>query len=262
MRPELGPYAAVDGLSETYWQSAPLTDPVGQWVEVRFAQPTPLDRMSVAGGRRRLHRPPGPPSCGSTAGGQSHERRGRPRDRRSSRCRCDGRPVDRVRVTVTGRGRRPTGVVALREISFPGVEIGRRLVVPEPGDADTTFVLRARPPRRGCIDAGLGVSCGYATDARVGEEESGMVREHHRDRGRRLGRSTGEVVARSTPATAAAARADPGEHPRAGVLDATGTSPALGAQLAFDGDPVELLGGRRRATRARPCGCAGPIAAS
>ena len=42
---------------------------------------------------------------------------------------------------------------------------------------DTTFVLRARPPRRGCIDAGLGVGCGYVADARVGEEESGMVRD-------------------------------------------------------------------------------------
>ena len=40
VRPEVGPYAAVDGLAETYWQSSPLTEPVGQWVEVRFSQPT------------------------------------------------------------------------------------------------------------------------------------------------------------------------------------------------------------------------------
>lgn len=50
VRPEVGPYAAVDGLAESYWQSSPLTDPEGQWVEVRFTDATPLDRISVRAG--------------------------------------------------------------------------------------------------------------------------------------------------------------------------------------------------------------------
>ncbi len=205
----------MDGLAGSYWQSSPLTDPEGQWVEVRFTEPTPLDRISVRAGVdgftgapvRRVRVDAGDqsrtadvdPSTGLVEVG------------------LDGRPVDRVRVTVTGVAG-TDGVVALREISFPGLDIGRRLVVPTPGTADTTFVLRARPPRRGCIDAGLGVSCGYSTDARVGEEESGMVRDLTVTEDGRWS-FDGEVVARATSATQRAPAAHPREHPRPGVLD-------------------------------------------
>jgi len=231
VRPELGPYAAVDGLPETFWQSSPLTDPVGQWVEVRLAQPIGLDRIAVQAGVdgvtgvpvRRIR---------VTAGSQSHTAEVDPATGLVE-VRLDGRPVDRVRVSVTGVAG-GDGVVALREITFPGLEIGRRLVLPESGDAGTAFVLRARPPRRGCIDAGLGVSCGYTTDARRGEEESGMVRQVTLDEG---GSWTfdGDVVARSTSAT---------ERLLEPILEKTRVrasstyqgEPNVGAQLAFDGD--------------------------
>ncbi len=129
-------------------------------------------------------------------------------------------------------------MVALREITLPGVTIGRRLVVPEPGDAKTSFVLRARPPRRGCIDAGLGVSCGYTTAARVGEEESGMVREISVTE---PGAWTfdGEVVARSTPATERLLEPIL-EDTRVRASSTYQGEPSVGAQLAFDGDPVSF----------------------
>ena len=235
VRPELGPYAAVDGLSETYWQSSPFTDPVGQWVEVRFAQPTPLDRVSVEVG-----------VDGSTglpvrrvrvdAGGQVRDAVVDPATGLVD-VGLDGRPVDRVRVTVTGVAG-TDGVVAMREISFPGVEIGRRLVVPAPGGRDTTFVLRARPPRRGCIDAGLGVGCGYVTDARVGEEESGMVRDITVTEDGSWD-VDGEVVARSTPATQRLLEPIL-EDTRVTASSTYRDAPNLGAQLAFDGDPVSF----------------------
>ena len=110
--------------------------------------------------------------------------------------------------------------------------------MPEPGGRDTTFVLRARPPRRGCIDAGLGVGCGYVTDARVGEEESGMVRDISVTEDGSWD-FEGEVVARSTPATQRLL------EPILENTRVTGSStyrdaPNLGAQLAFDGDPVSF----------------------
>ena len=146
-------------------------------------------------------------------------------------------------MTVTGVAG-TDGVVTMREISLPGVDIDRQLVVPEPGGRDTTFVLRARPPRRGCIDAGLGVGCGYVTDARVGEEESGMVRDIAVTEDGSWD-FEGEVVARSTRATQRLL------EPILENTRVTGSStyrdaPNLGAQLAFDGDPVELLGGVAR----------------
>ena len=47
VRPELGPYSAVDGFSETFWRSAPLEDPVGQWLELRLADPRPLPYVDL-----------------------------------------------------------------------------------------------------------------------------------------------------------------------------------------------------------------------
>ena len=235
VRPEVGPYAAVDGLSQTYWQSSPLTDPVGQWVEVRFTHPTALDGVSVSAGVDGFSGVP-VRRVRVTAGSRSHTAEVDP-STGVVEVSLDGRPVDRIQVTVTGVAG-GDGVVALREISLPGVDIGRRLVVPQPGDADTSFVLRARPPRRGCIDAGLGVSCGYTTAARVGEEESGIVREITVTQG---GSWTfdGDVVARSTPAT---------ERLLEPILEETRVrssstyqgEPSVGAQLAFDGDPVSF----------------------
>ena len=235
VRPEVGPYAAVDGLAETYWQSSVLTDPVGQWVEVQFAEPTSLDRVSLQVGVdgftglpiRRVRLDAGDESRAATVDPATG----------LVEIALDGRPVDRVRLTVTGVAG-TEGVVAVREISFPGVEIGRRLVVPEAGTADTTFVLRARPPRRGCIDAGLGVSCGYATDARVGEEESGMVREIAvtEDGSWKL---EGAVVARSTDATQRLLEPIL-ENTRVRASSTYREQPNLGAQLAFDGDPLSF----------------------
>jgi arabinofuranan 3-O-arabinosyltransferase len=235
VRPEVGPYAAVDGLTETSWQSSPLTDPVGQWVEVRFTQPTALDRISVQADVEGFSSVP-VRRVRVDAGDQSRAAEVDPTTGLVE-VSLDGRPVDRLRVTVTGVAG-TDGVVALREISFPGLDIGRRLVIPAPGTADTTFLLRARPPRRGCVDAGLGVSCGYATGARVGEEESGMVRELTvAEDG--LWTFDGEVVARSTSGTQRLLEPIL-ENTRVRASSTYRGEPSLGAQLAYDGDPVSF----------------------
>ena len=235
VRPEVGPYAAVDGLSETYWQSSPLTDPEGQWVQVRFTEPTALDRISVEAGVDGFSGAP-VRRVRVQAGDQSRAADVDPATG-IVEVGLDGSPVDRVRVTVTEVAG-TEGVVALREISVPGLDIGRRLVLPTPGTADTTFVMRARPPRRGCVDAGLGVSCGYATDARVGEEESGMVRELTVTEDATW-TFDGEVVARSTDATQRLLEPIL-ENTRVRASSTYREEPSLGAQLAFDGDPVSF----------------------
>ena len=50
IRPEMGPYAAVDGSEETFWRSAPLTDPTEQWLEFKFTDPEPLTELRLVAG--------------------------------------------------------------------------------------------------------------------------------------------------------------------------------------------------------------------
>ena len=93
VRPELGPYAAVDGLPETYWQSSPLTDPggpVGRGALRRAHRAR--DRISVQAGVDGFTGAAGPPGARSTPGDQSSDAE-----------------VDPATGLVEVRPRRPTG---------------------------------------------------------------------------------------------------------------------------------------------------------
>ncbi|WP_193614399.1 alpha-(1-_3)-arabinofuranosyltransferase domain-containing protein [Nocardioides lijunqiniae] len=233
VRPELGPYAAVDGLVDTYWQSSPLLDPVGQWVEVRFDEPVSFETATVVLGVDGVTGLPVREV--RVQAGDTDETL--PVDPGSGTVEVPLRgELDRLRVTVTDTAG-TDGVVAIRDISFPGVDVERRLVVPDAGaDDGTTFVLRSRPHRRGCIDAGLGTTCGFLADARASEEESGLVRELTvRDDG--SWEFDGSVVARTTPASA---RLTEPIFGKVRVRSSTTylNEPGVGAQLSYDGDPA------------------------
>ncbi|WP_170981426.1 alpha-(1-_3)-arabinofuranosyltransferase domain-containing protein [Nocardioides dongxiaopingii] len=232
VRPELGPYAAVDGLDTTFWQSSPLLDPVGQWVEVRFDEPVTFPRLTLTLGVDGVTGVP-VREVRVTAGDEVVTR---PVDPEVGIVEVPLRgSYDSVRVEVT-RTAGAEGVVAIRDISFPGLDVERTLVVPDEGaDADSAFVFRSRPHRRGCIDEGLGTSCGFLSNARPSEEESGMVRRIT------LGEAGawdfgGAVVARATTA---------GQRLMEPILEKTRVrasttylnEPGVGPQMAFDADP-------------------------
>ena len=153
---QMAPYAALDGSPETYWRSAALEDPVGQWLEIEFLEKRPLTQMRVLASVdgvsgvpiRRLR---------VDAGGKSYPARGGPDHGRGAG--PAGRDASRSRPT--HRHRRPGepryAVVALRDVTFEGVEIARTLVLPDQGaSGSSAFVFRARPHRRACVDVGLG----------------------------------------------------------------------------------------------------------
>ena len=232
VRPELGPYSAVDGLTSTFWQSSPLLDPVGQWVEVRFDEPVDHPSVRVTAGTDGVTGVP-VREVRVTAGRESATVAVDP-ETGVVEVPLEGR-YDRLRVTVTDVAGED-GVVALRDIAFPALDIGRRLVLPDVGaDSETSFVLRARPARRGCIDAGYGTSCGFVTDARPSEEESGLSRELTVDDDGRWS-IDGQVVVRSTAA---------GQRLLEPILQDTRVrssstylgEPGVAAQMAFDADP-------------------------
>lgn len=242
VRPELGPYAAVDGLTGTYWRSAPLENPRGQWLQVRLKQPQPLTRIDLTLGVdgysgvpvRRVR---------VQAGDQVSEH---PVDPATGAVRVElsGTPVDSVRVTVLATDGDPeTGVVAIREITFPGLRLGRSLVVPDAGaGASTDFVFRAEPERRACVRDDLGRSC-EADAARPSEEEAGLDRTF-RTNGSGTWRLSGTVVARSAPETATLLWPLGGQV-RVGASSTLVDDPAVAAQFAVDGDPgTEWLSAR------------------
>jgi len=232
-RPELGPYSAFDGETTTYWQSAPLQDPVGQWVEARLAEPERLGYVDV---RPSTDGIAGVPvrEIEVTAGDQVHRVAIDPAAP-NVRVPLDGSRVDGVRVTVTEVAG-SEGVVAIRDIELQGVELDRRLVVPDTGaGAATDFVFRARPHRRACIDVGLGMGCADESQARPSEEQAGIFREITVHEGGTWTLS-GEVVA--LPADSTQRLLEPiNKKVRVRASSTFFDEPGVGAQMAYDGDP-------------------------
>lgn len=232
VRPELGPYSAVDGLPGTYWRSAPLEDPRGQWLQVRLAEPQPLSHLDLTLGVDGFSGVP-VRRVRVAAGDQVSEHTVDPATG-AVRVALSGAPVDRVRVTVLRTYGDPEyGVVAIREIAFSGLALGRSLEVPAEGTAGTGFVFRAQPERRACIGAEIGRVC-EPDEARPSEEAAGLERTFHVGDGGRL-TLTGTVTARSAPATARLL------WPLGGQVAVEASSvladdPSVSGQFAFDGD--------------------------
>ena len=246
-RRAVGDLLAVVTASPTRWVSGS-----------RCASPNP-PRWTGSRSRWASTASPACPSagCASTAGGQVRDAVVDPATGLVD-VGLDGRPVDRVRVTVTGVAG-TDGVVTMREISFPGVEIGRRLVVPDAGrprhhlrPARATAAARVHRRR-----PGRGLRLRHRRTGRRGGVGHGA--RHHRDRGRLVGRR-GRGGGTVHPGDPAVARADPGEHPRHRRPRPTGTRPTWAPSSRSTATP-SASGRRRRVTRARPCGCDGPTAA-
>lgn len=231
VRPELGPYSAIDGVAETYWRSAPFQDPVGQWLELRLAEPRPLAHVDLYVGVdpfsgvpvRRVRVETGEDTVDAAV------------DPDTGRVRVPlrGASVDRVVVTVLDvDGDPPTGVVAIREVRLPGVLPGRRLETPDVGaNGATSFVFRAAPGRRACVDSFFGPACD-ADEERPGEEESGLDRVFTTSSAGTF-RARGTVVARPTPESASllAPLQDLVTVQPSSVL---ADDPAVSGQFAFD----------------------------
>lgn len=231
-QPEHGPYAAVDGRNDTYWQSSPLTDPEGQWVEVRLSRPTPVDTLRITAGVDRISGTP-VRRIRVEAGRQRHSYSVDPTSGVVDAS-FDGSPVRTIRVTVTGAaaGQLP---VAIREIQVPGESFPRVLDVPDAGaDGHTTFVMRARPHRRACVETPLGPSC-LPSQGRTSDEEGGILRRITLH-GSGTWRIDGTVVA--LPTRAAVRLLDPlfGQV-RVRASSMYLDEPGVAGQLAYDGDP-------------------------
>ncbi|MGZ8742991.1 MAG: alpha-(1-_3)-arabinofuranosyltransferase domain-containing protein [Nocardioides sp.] len=232
VRPELGPYSAVDAVAKTYWRSATLEDPVGQWLELRLAEPRPLPYVDLHVGVDSFSGVPVRRVRVETDDDESDVTV----DPDTGRLRVPlrGTPVDRVRVTVLDvAGDPPTGVVAIREIGLPTVSVERRLELPDVGaNGETSFIFRAAPGRRACVHSRLGPTCD-PDEERPGEEESGLHRVFSTSESATF-RARGTVVARPSPQSASLMA------PLGGFITVEASSvladdPAVSGQFALDG---------------------------
>lgn len=233
IKPEHGPSSAVDGTAETYWRSAPLESPVGQWLELQFADPEPLREMRLVAG---VDLRSGAPirRVRIDVGNRTYERGIDPGNGEVF-LPLTGAPVKEVRITVLDVFGDPVyAQVAIREVSFEGVDLTRSLVLPESGaTGETSFVFRARPPRRGCLELGAGPQCDTGS-ARASEEENGLNRDFTTTAAGRF-QVRAKVVARSTEGAVQLLDPYPNQV-RARATSVAGWDPAVAGQRAMDGD--------------------------
>ena len=234
VRPELGPAAAVDGSLETMWRSAPLTDPVRQWLEVTLPSPRPVEHVDV---RAAVDGFTGIPvrRVKVTAGEQTVEQAVDP-ESGFARVRLSGEPVSSVRVSVSAvRGGAPTGVVALREVTVPGVDAVQQAELPGAVAPGTDLHLRADRGRRACTGTNETLRCAPEL-ARVSDESTGLHRVF-RTTAPGTWTPSGTVVATAAPATLELL--DPpvgGATVRASTVLAD--DPLVAPAFAHDGDPT------------------------
>lgn len=234
IRPENGPFAAVDGSDQTFWGSAPFEDPAGQWLQLNFTRAEQLTGMRLVAGIDTVSGTP-VRKVRIEVGERSYERSVDPGTGEVV-LPLTGEPVDSVRITVTHVFGNPSqATVALREVSFDGLKIDRTLVLPDKGaDADTATTFRARPHRRACVDIGSGPQCDVSS-ARSSEEENGINRAFTTTEAGTF-RMRGQVVARATED--AARLIDPyANQIAAHATSVTGWDPLVSGQRAFDDNP-------------------------
>lgn len=234
LRPEFGPGAALDGRTDTYWRSGPLLFARGQWLQVSLKRPIPIDHVDLEVGVdgfsgvpiRRVR---------VDVGGRQVEAVPDPANG-FVRVNLPTTTTDTIRVTVTDVEGSARGVVAIRELSVPGADTSRSVVLaPTDADARTDFVFRSDAHRRACAGGRLLPDCDPSA-ARSGDEDPGLARTFSSTADGRWN-LTGQVVALPNPASMALLRPTDGSV-RAVASSVLGSDPAVSGQLAVDTSDV------------------------
>jgi arabinofuranan 3-O-arabinosyltransferase len=230
VQPENAPWSALDGSEATYWQSMPLRDPRGQWLEVRLDGTRPIGRVTLEEPTAEL----GVDHVGRWRVTAGRESRVVTTDPFTGRGSVDlGVRADRVRVEVLAAPSRSSSV-GLAELTIDGIRPTRTLVLPTSAtDGPPDLIFEAQPALRACVTTLLGPDCDR-NRRRASEEETGIDRTFRLDAAGSW-RMRGLVVARSRPGTLELLQ------PQRGVR-MTGSSwfaqdPTVSPRMAYDGDP-------------------------
>jgi len=235
--PEYGPHAAVDGDRGTEWRSGSLQPPSEQWLQVDLDRPVaggttitvqfPDDGQTAQVVRARVRV--------ETDEGTSSVTHDVPADGRLLATLPDG-PVHQVRVEVVeATGDPDSGRVAISELGLAGVEPGRTTVVPGALRRDDSLALRLDPPRRACVDLGLGPHCDHG-QARPGQDDGRLDRTIEVTEAGEW-KVSGTVVAAPGPGSAGLLEPVDGSA-TARARSVLAGDPAVSGAFAFDGNPA------------------------
>jgi len=233
--PEVGPYAAVDGSPTSAWVSSVVGNPVGQWLQVDFSEPTDVHRVTVATKVRDRAVVP-VTSLRVTAGSRTAVARVNPATGKAV-VDLEAENANRVRVTVASTsGGRELGAVSFRRIELDGRHVGRSLLVPPVAmSSKPSYLFRTAPETRACAPAATGFSCDPRRQ-RGAEEAGGLDRTVAVPGGNAWG-FRGQAVARALPGVADLL-APPDDDQVVLSSSVLGEDPAASARSAYDGDPA------------------------
>ncbi|MBZ5733691.1 alpha-(1-_3)-arabinofuranosyltransferase [Nocardioides sp. TRM66260-LWL] len=229
VRPETGPWAALDGDPSTAWLSAPYLDAVGQGITLRFASPRRLGRVTLAQPLAAI--------------GLQQVRAWRVVAAGVERT-ATVDPFTGVATLDLGGVEAGSVEVEAADVPDPGAQVGlaeigglgvapRTLDVPAvPTARGASIVLAAAPETRACAPTLLGPDCS-ATRARPSEEATGIDRTITLDRPTSA-TLVGAVVARSRAGTLALL--DPASGVRIRASSWFGQDPAASPRMLTDDD--------------------------
>ena len=238
VRPEFGPHAAFDGSRATAWHSGSLRRPDRQWLQLDLTGA----ETTVNGGVLSVRLDLEPPAARvtrlrvayDTAEGPVSAVLGVPE---SGLVLAPVPPADvrRVRLSAVGvtGAESAFGRVMISEVTVPGIEPGRSTVLPAPLRSGDSLALRLDPPRRACLDVGLGPVCD-PTGTRPGEDAGRLDRTVQVEEAGEW-RVSGTVVAVPGPASAALLEPLDGRA-RVRTRSVLGDDPAVSGAFAYDGN--------------------------
>ncbi|MET9064354.1 alpha-(1-_3)-arabinofuranosyltransferase domain-containing protein [Streptosporangium sandarakinum] len=230
------PYAAFDGDPRTGWRSDGWDGAVGQWLQVRFAEPIDMPQITVAFERSPLLPQVAEVSLETEAGTRrvavsptADPQLMRPPLGRTSWL--------RIRVTrLAAELATPTGArVGVTEVAIPGVRPGRTLVVPPDGPRDPgTVLLTRRGTASACMRGSFTWTCDPSTLQVTGEDGDGFDRSFTvREGGKR---SLGGDAVLTDPVSSRLVTTLHGVHPQVTASSTLTGHPAVLGRAAMDGD--------------------------
>ena len=225
--PAARPYSALDGDAGTSWVSSATSGE--QWLEVRWAAPRRLGRVTVRPGHDPGIRPVDAVRV-TTDGGTV--------DGRLAGDTFEAQPppgrTRRLRVAVPRQTAGRPEPVALAEVSAPGLRVREQVMLPaaQVPPSGTGWLLRRTPERRACIRPERAWLCATSL-ARHGEDGTTWRRTLTADRDQQM---TAGALARARPGPALNRLLDRAAGYRASASSVLVDDPAARPGAAFDGD--------------------------
>ncbi|MFI6178850.1 alpha-(1-_3)-arabinofuranosyltransferase family protein [Nonomuraea sp. NPDC051191] len=232
------PFAALDGDRRTSWRSTGWNGAVGEWLEVTFADPLTIPTIQVAFENSPIGPPPSEVVVETGAGSL----------RQKVRATADPQelavpkgPVERLRVKVVATAYQPAnrlgGRVGITELTIPGVQPGRSIVVPDPRE-DTgepaTIALARTGDVPGCVRGSAAWSCAKGHEV-LGDDGNGFDRTFVTGKDGAYGVSGRTTV--TDRATVERLSTLPGDPLSVRASSTSVDGGAAGGRWAFDGDP-------------------------